>query len=49
MIRWRVGNIVKRSADNSDDVRLADLKRMCGLDRECISKNVLAAAFDDQQ
>jgi hypothetical protein len=33
-IRWRVGNIVKRSAGNSHDVRLADFKRVRGLDRE---------------
>lgn len=34
MIRWRVANLVKRSAGNSDDVPLADFKRVRGLDRE---------------
>jgi hypothetical protein len=34
MIRWRVSDVVKRFACNSDDVRLTDLKRMRGLDRE---------------
>jgi Family of unknown function (DUF6988) len=34
VIRWRVANLVKRSAGNSDDVPLADFKRVRGLDRE---------------
>ena len=34
MICWCVGNIIKRFARNSDDVQLANFKRVRCLDRE---------------
>jgi hypothetical protein len=39
MIRWRVRKIVKRFADNSDDVRPNNFKRVRGFNRESAARS----------